>query len=113
MEKRNTSTNMDLVEDARKGEEVSTSMVYDESETKKVLRKVDWRLLPMLTLLYVLSFIDRSNSAYPPEKLRVQACLADNVISWKCQSRGHEQGLGPDRNSVQHRVCHILSSPSP
>jgi hypothetical protein len=35
---------------------------YDEKETKAILRKVDWRLIPMLTLLYVLSFIDRSNS---------------------------------------------------
>ncbi|CAG9940277.1 unnamed protein product [Clonostachys rosea f. rosea IK726] len=34
---------------------------YDEKETKAILRKVDWRLIPMLTLLYVLSFIDRSN----------------------------------------------------
>lgn len=66
MEKHNPTTNMDLVEDARKGEDVSTSMVYDEKETKNILRKVDWRLLPMLTLLYVLSFIDRSNSEYPP-----------------------------------------------
>ncbi|KAL1627218.1 hypothetical protein SLS56_006457 [Neofusicoccum ribis] len=34
---------------------------YDAKETKRILRKVDFRLLPMLTLLYVLSFIDRSN----------------------------------------------------
>jgi sugar phosphate permease len=25
------------------------------------MRKVDWRILPVLTLLYVLSFMDRSN----------------------------------------------------
>lgn len=35
---------------------------YDAKETQRILRKVDFRLLPMLTLLYVLSFIDRSNS---------------------------------------------------
>ncbi|KAL0261306.1 hypothetical protein SLS55_005003 [Diplodia seriata] len=34
---------------------------YDAKETQRILRKVDYRLLPMLTLLYVLSFIDRSN----------------------------------------------------
>jgi len=28
---------------------------------KKLLRKLDYRLLPPLTLLYLLSFLDRSN----------------------------------------------------
>lgn len=30
-------------------------------EAKRVTRKIDYRLLPVLTLLYILSFIDRSN----------------------------------------------------
>ncbi|KAL2427972.1 putative transporter [Exophiala dermatitidis] len=34
---------------------------YDDAETKRILRKVDYRLLPMLTLLYVLAFLDRGN----------------------------------------------------
>ncbi|KIX03060.1 uncharacterized protein Z518_06610 [Rhinocladiella mackenziei CBS 650.93] len=34
---------------------------YDDKETKRILRKVDYRLLPMLTLLYVLAFLDRGN----------------------------------------------------
>lgn len=34
---------------------------HDEQETAKILRKVDWRLLPMLTILFVISFVDRSN----------------------------------------------------
>ncbi|KAH7016762.1 major facilitator superfamily domain-containing protein [Ilyonectria destructans] len=34
---------------------------YDDAETKEIMRKVDWRLLPPLTVLYVLSFMDRSN----------------------------------------------------
>lgn len=36
--------------------------MYNQEETNRILRRVDFRLLPMLTLLYVLSFIDRSNS---------------------------------------------------
>jgi hypothetical protein len=32
-----------------------------KAEVRKVLRKVDKRLLPMLTLLYLLSFLDRGN----------------------------------------------------
>ncbi|KAM0257548.1 hypothetical protein ACHAPA_011673 [Fusarium lateritium] len=34
---------------------------FDAAETKKIVRKIDWYLLPPLTLLYILSFIDRSN----------------------------------------------------
>jgi hypothetical protein len=34
----------------------------DESESARVLRKVDMRLVPMLALLYLVAFIDRSNS---------------------------------------------------
>lgn len=34
---------------------------YDPTEVKRVLRKVDLRLLPMLTALYLLAFLDRGN----------------------------------------------------
>lgn len=34
---------------------------YDDPEVKRIMRKVDWRLLPPLTVLYLLSFMDRSN----------------------------------------------------
>jgi MFS family permease len=34
---------------------------FDPTEVNRVLKKVDWRLLPPLTLLYILAFIDRSN----------------------------------------------------
>jgi hypothetical protein len=34
----------------------------DEAESARVLRKVDMRLVPMLSLLYLVAFIDRSNS---------------------------------------------------
>jgi hypothetical protein len=34
---------------------------YDDKETKRILRKVDWRLIPLLSTLYLLAFIDRGN----------------------------------------------------
>lgn len=37
----------------------------DEAESARVLRKVDMRLVPMLSLLYLVAFIDRSNSMFP------------------------------------------------
>ena len=33
----------------------------DEIDEKKLLRKIDWHLLPALILLFLLSFLDRSN----------------------------------------------------
>lgn len=34
---------------------------FSVSDTKKLLRKIDGMLLPFLALLYLLSFLDRSN----------------------------------------------------
>ncbi|EXJ87212.1 hypothetical protein A1O3_04171 [Capronia epimyces CBS 606.96] len=34
---------------------------YDDKETIKLMRRVDWRVLPMLTFLYLISFLDRGN----------------------------------------------------
>ncbi|KDQ62291.1 hypothetical protein JAAARDRAFT_454866 [Jaapia argillacea MUCL 33604] len=39
----------------------STIEDFDTPEDRRLLRKVDARLLPILTLLYLLSFLDRSN----------------------------------------------------
>lgn len=33
----------------------------DSVEAKKVIRKIDWRLIPLLMLLYTLTFLDRVN----------------------------------------------------
>lgn len=33
----------------------------DDIDEKKVIRKIDWRLIPLLTLLYTLTFLDRVN----------------------------------------------------
>jgi len=37
--------------------------VFDPKETKRILRKVDFRLIPVLAVLYLLAFLDRSNIA--------------------------------------------------
>lgn len=33
--------------------------VFDPKETKRILRKVDFRLIPVLAVLYLLAFLDR------------------------------------------------------
>lgn len=52
----------DVEDSDRKSEE--REIAYNDVETKRLLRKVDFRLLPVLTLLYLMSFLDRSNSTY-------------------------------------------------
>jgi len=39
----------------------NSDMGYDEAATKKLIRKIDWVLLPFLACLYLLSFLDRTN----------------------------------------------------
>jgi len=35
----------------------------DVIDEKKLLRKIDWHLIPGLTVLFLLSFLDRSNGS--------------------------------------------------
>jgi hypothetical protein len=42
-------------------EEASFLASFTDEQKKVVLRKVDWRLVPMLLVLYLISFIDRAN----------------------------------------------------
>lgn len=45
----------------RKSLSNSTSIFDDPREERRLLRKVDWNVLPIPTLLYLVSFLDRSN----------------------------------------------------
>lgn len=45
---------------------------YDALQTKKLVRKIDWVLIPFLALLYLLSFLDRTSKApsfSPPPRM--------------------------------------------
>ena len=39
----------------------ATNVEYDEKMTKRLVRKLDWHILPVLVILYLLSFLDRTN----------------------------------------------------
>lgn len=53
-----------------KVEAIETVTDVEEAELRKLRKKVDFRLVPILALLYLISFVDRSNiksiSAYLP-----------------------------------------------
>lgn len=42
-------------------EEAAFLASFTDEQKKTVLRKVDWRLVPVLLVLYLISFIDRAN----------------------------------------------------
>lgn len=34
-------------------------------EERRIVRKIDYHVVPLLTFLYLMSFVDRTNSRYP------------------------------------------------
>ncbi|POS76718.1 high-affinity nicotinic acid transporter [Diaporthe helianthi] len=60
-----TGTSMDEKPLGKNVEDTDSQSVeaagWDESATKKLIRKIDLRLIPFLALLYLLSFLDRTN----------------------------------------------------
>jgi hypothetical protein len=67
---------------------------------KALLRKLDLKLLPPLTLLYLLSFLDRSNGQY--------TVFLDNcsltVNSWKCETGRTDYRHLDDGGPVSDRI---------
>lgn len=51
----------DIIEDSRIENGSTQEEAADAIETRKIIRKIDWRLIPLLTLLYFLTFLDRVN----------------------------------------------------
>jgi len=70
--------------------------VADGINEGKLLRKIDLKLLPAVGILYLLSFLDRSNGT-PLKYLCGQrsarrAPQADSCRSWQRQDRGSRSG---------------------
>jgi hypothetical protein len=36
-------------------------VLYDSRRNKELVRKLDWRIVPWIAILYLLSFLDRVN----------------------------------------------------
>lgn len=73
--------------DFEKNEPVSykspSGSVAPTSEEKRILRKIDLNILPILTLLYLLSFLDRSNIANAKlEGLTTDLHISNNAYLW-------------------------------
>ncbi|RPA85958.1 MFS general substrate transporter [Ascobolus immersus RN42] len=68
-------------------ESADSSMgAFDEARTKTLLRKLDWNLVPFLSLLYLLSFLDRTNIG-------------------NARLVGLEDDLGMDKTTLQYNIA--------
>ena len=61
-----TSLSLDLEKSHVRGDEIESTAHYHERHVlpvseRKVIRKMDFRVVPLVTALYILSFLDRSN----------------------------------------------------
>jgi sugar phosphate permease len=41
--------------------EIAESQPFDQNANKKLLRKLDWHIIPFMSLIYLLCFLDRTN----------------------------------------------------
>jgi len=59
---------------------------YDQIEEKRLIRKVDWRLLPILGALYSIALIDRTNVSSNPFLVPVfrETLLRRELTDFQC-----------------------------
>lgn len=82
----------ELLQSERKGlasdlEGTGEVLDFSNIDEKKVLRKMDIRLIPMLALLYLLSFLDRGNIGNAAiEGLTDDLGLTGPQYNWCCRT---------------------------
>lgn len=82
---------------------------YQDPEVKKIIRKVDWRLPPILAVLYLFSFLDRSNSKPSPGAIRPRRdTVLTSLNSRKRQDRRYDEDIEDVRARLQRRPDRLL-----
>jgi hypothetical protein len=56
---------------------LTSNIDYNGIDVSKLVRKIDWRIIPGVILLYLLSFLDRSNVA----NAKVEGLAQDTKMS--------------------------------
>jgi hypothetical protein len=91
-------------------EEASFLASFSDEQKKVVLRKVDWRLVPMLLVLYLISFIDRANIGMLGCGGWQRLSGLSLTIARQCEDRRPFAGFEYEWDAVQHRVGNLLVS---
>ncbi len=78
-------------------------------QEKKILRKLDWHLLPVTTMLFLLSFIDRYGIYLSFLKaIPLIWNWGSQVKYWKCKACRPGERPQHAWNAVQHGSYHLL-----
>ena len=66
--------------DPAKGSDSDEEITWTEEEEKRIRNKIDWRLVPTVTFLYLLCFLDRANIG----NARIQGMAKDlNLVGYR------------------------------
>lgn len=84
----------------------SDGTIFSGINEKALLRKLDRHLLPAVGILYLLSFLDRSNGMFPT-LLYCEHWLTP-VSSRQCEDRRPGGRLGHVRKPISHRTDVVL-----
>jgi hypothetical protein len=72
----------------------------------RLFLKLDWRLLPIVTLLYLWSFLDRTNIG--KSICSFYGTSIERDILRECEDCGSHRGSSPGRLAVQYLRCRLL-----
>lgn len=84
------------------------SVGFDTKSTKRLLRKIDMRLIPFLALLYLLSFLDRTNIGNA-RLAGLEADLGMKGLQYNVRPRVVRKGLGNGLTSYPECFGDLLS----
>ena len=69
--------------------------VLTPEEEERLWRKIDWHILPIITVMYLCSFVDRSNIG--ASSVFLPACRNLTGSGRKCEAARHRYGTRPYR----------------
>lgn len=87
----------------QKSHQIEDINLSDQARLAAIRRKIDLRLLPVLTVLYLMSFIDRGNSKCLPPRCRHSAAVLINVLVGNARVAGLDKTL--NLSDKQYNLC--------
>lgn len=91
-------------------------VTLDTAAEKRLLRKLDLHVIPILWLLFMLAFLDRTNIGKldPGHTQRGIVCSGVGTVvcglisDRQCKDPGYDRGLEDDGTGLQYRIVHLL-----
>jgi sugar phosphate permease len=90
----------------KEGRNEREGLTWTDDEERKIRRKLDFRVVPLVTLLYLLCFLDRANVGQYASDLHSRGQRL--ILSRKRSHPRHGHRIGPVRCQVQLGPDHLL-----